>query len=181
MNKTVSYYENLTDVSSNKMLEGILNQIKSGEVKNEVNKIRTLIAEGGDVTVLKKKLPSFTVTGTFKDKRKSDNIETYSSLLVLDYDKLTKAQIEFLSKELPKQNCVYSYFISPSGKGLKVIVLVDTGVEQHGKDFCKCLLCLTNYLKSRLIVLVKTLPGYALCPTIQKFTLIQMCMHLRCN
>jgi hypothetical protein len=139
MNKQVSYFKNLTDVSSNKCVEDILSQIKSGTVRTEIEEIRALVAAKKDASVLKKKLPSFTITGTFKDKRSSKNIETYSSLLVLDYDKLTTEQIERLFDELKKLNYVYSYFISPSGKGLKVIVLVDTGVEQHGKAFAQVL------------------------------------------
>lgn len=131
MNKLVSYFENLTDVSSNFKLEDILADIKSGKYEPEVCKIRNLIANGEDASKLKKKLPSFTVTGIFKLKRKSSNIEQYASLLILDYDKLTKSQISLLSEKLVQMDYVYSFFISPSGKGLKVIVSVDSDADNH--------------------------------------------------
>ena len=135
MNKKVSHFKNLTDVFSNVLLEDILTRIKSGEVKNEINKIRTLIADGGDAGELKKKLPSFTVTGTFKGKRSKQNIDQYSSMLILDYDKLSVDQMEKLREQLVKLEYVYSFFVSPSGKGIKVIVAVDTGLQEHEKAF----------------------------------------------
>jgi len=137
MNKIVSYFKNLTDVSSNKSLEDILNQIKSGEFKSEVTKIRRLVERDDQEKAadLKKALPAFTIAGTFKSKRSNKNIDHYSSLIILDYDKLNQEQIDFLSNEFLKIDFIYSFFISPSGKGIKVIVPVDTDLIHHEKSF----------------------------------------------
>lgn len=133
MDKLVSFFQNFTDVSSNERLEDIFCSIKSGTHKNEVEAIRKLLAnnETDKAAELKKKLPSFTVAGTFKSKRNNINIDVYSANIILDYDKLIIDQMDFLTKELNKLDFVYSFFVSPGGKGLKVIVAVDTGSEQH--------------------------------------------------
>lgn len=137
MTKLVSYFKNLTDVSSNNSLEDILTQIKSGEFKSEILQIRDLIKndKNEEAAKFKKGLPSFTVSGTFNEKRISKNIDQYTSMIILDYDKLDEAQITFLSDELRKLEFIYSFFISPSGNGLKVIVRVDSEVNSHEKAY----------------------------------------------
>ena len=139
MDKNVSYFKNLIDVSSNKTLEDILKLIKSVVFKNEVEEIRKLIASGDNKLAadLKKKLHAFTVSGTFNEKRNAVNIDHYSALVVLDYDKLNKDQLNKLKDELRRVDFVYSFFVSPSGNGLKVIVPVDSDLKNHEKAFAQ--------------------------------------------
>jgi len=113
----------------------MLKQIKSEKFKTDIEKIRTLVEKNEDYSNLKKKLPAFTVSGTFKETRKKENFEHYTFLVVLDYDKLSKNELETLQSELKHLDYVYSFFVSPSGKGLKVIVAVDSDSKHHETAF----------------------------------------------
>jgi hypothetical protein len=115
--------------------QNILEYIKNGKWKTQIETIRQTIDEGGQVKAdeLKRNLPAFTVSATFKERRKKENIDTYSGLIHLDYDKVD--DVEILKDIIIKIPFTYSAFISPSGKGLKVIVKTDAELESHTETF----------------------------------------------
>ncbi len=128
------------------LLSKILNLIRNGKWKKAIENLRKQLAEGDKTTYDKDKkcLSYFTVSGIFKDKRKSQNIEIYTGLIVLDIDKLASIEeAERLKKYLVKK-CpfVLSIFISPSGKGLKIIIPTDNkeGKDETHKRYFKALL-----------------------------------------
>ena len=71
-------------------VQEVLEQIKKGYWKKQVEDIQYHINNGKNkqVSELKSKLPAFTISATYKGKRKSGNLESYSGLLHLDYDKI---------------------------------------------------------------------------------------------
>lgn len=72
-----------------------------------------------------KELPAVTFAGIFpKGKRKANVLSVHSSLVVLDIDGLSEADIPLLLSELSQLPQVKLAFISPSGKGIKIVVLV---------------------------------------------------------
>jgi hypothetical protein len=83
----------------------------------------------------KRNLPAICFSGTFK-KRADSSIQEHSGFICLDFDnyKTTKEVLE-AKKILTKDKYVYSVFISPSGKGLKVIVKIPKDVERHTQFF----------------------------------------------
>lgn len=72
----------------------------------------------------KMKLPAVTWNGTFKTKNRNDLIH-YSSFTALDFDHIQPEKMDEFGKWLQGFSCVYAYYITPSGKGYKAIILHD--------------------------------------------------------
>ena len=118
-------------------IHNILQKIKNGEWEKQVTNIRKYISEGDDnkASDVKKSLPAFTVSATFKDKRRKDCIDTYTGLLHLDYDKIDN--VEELKARVMDIPYTYAAFISPSGRGLKVFVKSNNDLYSHTNAFNK--------------------------------------------
>ena len=134
--KIINIYRNINGTEMKSIdISLILNYIKNGRWQTQVDEIRDLINrnENEKASVLKKTLPAFTPSGTFNERRKKENIDSYSGLLHLDYDKVE--DVESLKEIIVKIPFTYSAFISPSGKGLKVVVNTDAELESHTDAF----------------------------------------------
>ncbi len=132
----VSIYRHIEETGNTVVdLNIILKYIKNGRWEQQINEIRELIKNNKNekASVLKKDLPAFTPSGTFKERRRKDNIDQYSGLLHLDYDKVE--DVESLKESIINIPFTYSAFISPSGKGLKVIAKTDTLLKNHTEAF----------------------------------------------
>ena len=112
-------------------VQKVLEQIKKGYWKRQIDEIRYHISNGNinKADSVKLSLPAFTISATFKESRKKDNVDSYTGLLHLDYDKLE--DVEALKAKVIKIPYTYSAFISPSGKGLKVLVKSDNSLSSH--------------------------------------------------
>lgn len=132
-NKLVSLFKKFVYHQDNKSISSILLDIKSGIYEKEINKIRKQLSYGNtDVAnELKKKLLSFTPSGTFIEGRNKDKLEAYNQLIILDIDKINDEkliEIQTISKQIPY---TYAHFISPSGKGIKIIVATNSDASNH--------------------------------------------------
>jgi hypothetical protein len=113
----------------------VLECIKKGSWKKKIDPIRQALDnnELEQANSLKMALPAFTLSGTFNERRKKENIVSYSGLLHLDYDKVE--DVESLKEIIVKIPFTYSAFISPSGNGLKVFVMTDAKLDSHTEFF----------------------------------------------
>lgn len=163
----ISIFKNFIHKVEDIPLEQILKDIKQGTYKAEITAIRTKINndQKEEADQLKKQLLAFTVSGTFTNGRSIDKVETYSQYVILDIDKLSDSQLEGIINLSRLAPYTYASFISPSGKGLKIIVKVNSKKEHHkeaynqvvayyeralnididtsGKDICR--LCFVSY------------------------------------
>ena len=129
----ISLFKSITEVNpKNISLEDLLRMIRDGELKAEIELLRQT-TNPADKDRIKKNLPGVTVSGLFKDGRKAGNLETYSGLMQIDFDKLDNPEADF--KELIKDPYTLSAFISPSGNGLKLIVRVAGTEKEHKGNF----------------------------------------------
>lgn len=117
----------------NRSLILILNDIKNGKYKAEVELIRScnFIGESEKAERLKMNLPAFTPSGTFEGGRKADLLKQYSGFVHLDFDKLTPDQLNAAFIAITQIAFTFACFISPSGNGLKVFVEVSATAEYH--------------------------------------------------
>lgn len=99
--KTSSYYH----------VAGKVDAVRKAKTKEEKEKA-------------KMKLPAVTWNGTFKTKNRSDLIH-YSSFTALDFDHIQPEKMDEFGKWLQGFSCVYAYYVTPSGKGYKAIILHD--------------------------------------------------------
>jgi hypothetical protein len=102
-------------------LEAVLMDIKSDKWKDRVEKCHTDLK-------YKDWLPCFTPTGTFSH-RSIKGMEFYNGVICLDVDHVEAP--EELKTEVKKLPWVHAAFITPSGKGLKVIVLTNATPETY--------------------------------------------------
>lgn len=116
-------------------VEKILKAIKDGYWKEPIEAIRNHLKKGEKKIAgeLKSELPAFTISATFKGNRKIENVDIYTGLIHLDYDKLDNVE-EIKAKAIIIPN-TYSAFISPSGKGLKILVKTDAELSTHKAVF----------------------------------------------
>ena len=78
--KNVNIYRNINGTEMKSIdISLILKHIKNGRWQTQVNEIRDLINrnENEKASVLKKTLPAFTPSGTFNERRKKENIDSY--------------------------------------------------------------------------------------------------------
>jgi len=128
----VTIFKNIkeTDTPFFREVASVLQRIKEGSSKNLIKKIR---AEQ-DKSVrndLKKELPSICFSGKF-NKRADVALQQHSGLICLDFDGYAKQSLLLKDKaRFVKDKYVYSVFISPSGKGLKLLIKVPPISDNH--------------------------------------------------
>jgi len=101
--------------------------------RDAVEEIRQLSVVGSKKAAddLKKTLPGFTCSGIFRKRRKTENLEAYSGMLILDLDDLNPPRLKEVKAIMEAIPYTYMCFVSPSGFGLKAIVKVSTPSEHH--------------------------------------------------
>jgi len=142
-NIQISYYNGAKDNTGTviSLLEA-LDIIGSDDLSEKVNAIANA-TDDAKRTSLKSKLPAVTWSGLF-EKRKATALKTYSGVICFDFDKLTPAQLTAAREKLRTDNHILAYFYSPSGKGLKVLIKVTSGPENHKAAFLQ----LAEYFKT---------------------------------
>jgi len=123
-----------TDTPFHRDVMFILDRIKEGKNSELVKKIRSEKNKSAR-NELKKKLPSICFSGVF-NKRMDSALVEHSGLICLDFDGYEKKK-ELADDRLKfeKNKFVFSVFVSPSGKGLKVLVKIPQDPENHKKYF----------------------------------------------
>lgn len=107
-------------------LTDVLTEIASEKYKKQIDEIRS--QENPSKSPLKDKLPVFTPTGIF-NHRSLAGLEDYNGLMCLDIDHVEDP--ELLKKKCKSLNYVYAAFVTPSGKGLKVIIKTNATKENY--------------------------------------------------
>jgi len=136
LKREVTIFKNIleTDTPFHRDVMFILDRIKEGKNSELVKKIRTEKNKSAR-NELKKKLPSICFSGVF-NKRMDSALVEHSGLICLDFDGYEKKK-ELAEDRLKfeKNKFVFSVFVSPSGKGLKVLVKIPQDPENHKKYF----------------------------------------------
>ena len=134
---TVSMFEGFNKVVQNITLESIINTIKTGVYRKPIENLRALEKAGkkDDFEKLKKSLPAFTPSGTFEGGRKPDLLKAYNNCIILDIDHVEEPELNRLKSAIVGDPFTTASFISPSGKGLKIIVQVDSLKDFHKAAF----------------------------------------------
>ena len=110
------HYEFLTIVEFYNKIKNDLN------LKSIINLIESSSKEEADS--LKKSLDGITFSGIFDENcnRAEKGLKDYTGLMVLDLDKLEVDEVNLLFEKVIKIPHTLMAFLSPSGKGIKIIV-----------------------------------------------------------
>lgn len=133
----ISIFASLGSKPRSITVEQVLADIKSGKNKDKIMMVRGANASGDiqNRDKYKKRLAAVTFSGLFGDRRVLDNLIQYNPLICLDFDKLDVKKLASLKQKVNADKHTFASFISPSGNGLKVLVKVDSGVEDHTTAF----------------------------------------------
>lgn len=119
-------------------LREALRYIAAGRWKDKVEALRAIYKVNvADYKEAKKSLPAIQFCGKFGG-RKEEQLEEYSSLLVIDIDGMEMAMLMSVKTRLSdpaRYAWVYAVFISPSGSGLKVLVKTNGKPGDHRNYF----------------------------------------------
>lgn len=109
-------------------IDTVLNDIKKGTYQKQIEFLRNLTE--AKYKKEKRKLYSFTTSAEFPTQRLVGNEKDYNGLMILDID--DEKNVDKLKESICKLNFVYACFVSPSNKGIKVIVKTDnTDPKNH--------------------------------------------------
>ncbi|HLX91119.1 MAG TPA: BT4734/BF3469 family protein [Puia sp.] len=128
LNKQVSWHENVWTASDRFLtIHETLSLIRAGMVRNQVQQLRSLLGSGQDeeYNSMKLTLPAVTFSARFEGGRKKTNLEHYNSILSFDIDGLGSAALAKARNSLWEDELVFSYFDSPSRRGLKGLVAIN--------------------------------------------------------
>jgi len=123
MEKLVTFFKGLRSTTPQETLNlsEVLASIRDGKWKEKVDKCKIDLK-------YKDFLPCFTPTGIFSH-RSIKGLESYNGIICLDIDHVEDP--EALKEKVSKLSYVHAAFVTPSGKGLKVIVLTDGSHESY--------------------------------------------------
>lgn len=126
--KKISLFGRITDINHPEEydIDKVLDIIKTDSyyhVAGKVDAVRKAKTKE-EKEKAKMKLPAVTWNGTFKTKNRSDLIH-YSSFTALDFDHIQPEKMDEFGKWLQSFPCVYAYYVTPSGKGYKAVILHD--------------------------------------------------------
>lgn len=126
VNTTIFY--SLNKCMGEMSLRGVLENIQQGVYREEIERYRATRAAGDTARAerMKKRLPAFTPSATYRGRRKAECMESYHPLVILDADHL---DLERLARVIPlvrEAPYTVASFVSPGGEGLKIIAYAPT-------------------------------------------------------
>jgi len=129
----ITIFQKFTKIIGQRTLAQIIEAIRIGAYKKEINKIRKAIQRGDKESAdqMKKQLLGFTVSGHFDGGRRMEFLRQYYPYIILDIDQLGTNKIADIQSKLKSIDSALAGFISPSGRGYKVIVKTDAIQENH--------------------------------------------------
>lgn len=127
----VTVFTNFKDCRGNMLLTEITENILNGKYETPVNLHRSALEAGDKETAehIKKSLSAFTVSATYQSLRRKGNMTGYNPLQILDIDNLDPADIPRLRQLINEAPYTVYSFLSPGGRGLKVIVYSAVAIE----------------------------------------------------
>ncbi|MCD9854506.1 hypothetical protein LUD75_07300 [Epilithonimonas sp. JDS] len=106
-----------------------MEDIKTGKYKNVITYLRKSLAESKMEAY--ERARNLTPSACFKGGRKLEFITSYTQIVVLDIDKLSKEQLTNAKALASQSPYTFASFTSPSGNGLKIFVEVNSAQENH--------------------------------------------------
>ncbi|MGM0479237.1 MAG: DUF3987 domain-containing protein, partial [Bacteroidota bacterium] len=126
-------YKDFFSPSEEVSLKEIFETIKNEKYKSQISSIQYALHSGKEdlSQTLKKELPAFTPSGTFKERRKIENLIYHSGIIHLDIDGLEPHEVTPTKEKI--NNCPFTWvsFVSPRGGGLKVFIKAEVNKETH--------------------------------------------------
>lgn len=137
--KRITVFVGFVKVVKQMLISEMFELIKSDKNKEQVLEARRCLEAGDKAGYerIKKNMEAYTPSGEFLGGRNMNCQVGYSQVVGLDLDNVGAGKVAELKKRAA--DCVYTLaaYISPSGRGLKIFVQVDSNAEHHKLAFKK--------------------------------------------
>lgn len=141
---TYESIDNIVKVMKTGDLELYDNKYGSYTLKQAIEYIRSLKSHNDMQQWKARLLPAIAYNGTFNEISQNGLIN-YSDITAMDFDNFKdQNQMNHILQRLKKTPCVYSAFITPSGQGLKALILHDNTEPSKHADLYGQLLAKFN-------------------------------------
>ncbi|NVO12384.1 MAG: hypothetical protein HXX16_20690, partial [Bacteroidales bacterium] len=131
----VSVFKKFTRVVGNLPINEVLDRIRNGYYSENVTYLRAILDQGNNdkYDEDKKKLDAFTPSAIFKGGRKEKYLSEYTGIMCVDFDfdTITPDKLQAFRNIIIALPFTYACFVSPSNRGLKVLVLTGSTLETH--------------------------------------------------
>ncbi len=111
-------------------LNDIVDLIKNGKFKDSINELRRYEVGNRAFRGVKSRLPHFTPSGLYGERRRIEQLLEYNPVVVLDIDHVGHDAARIRDKAGELEYTIAS-FISPSGNGVKILVAADSDKDNH--------------------------------------------------
>lgn len=141
LNIKVSEFYNFFKDPKTTTIGDVLLNIKEDNYKIQIEELRELAnSDYKKYQDKKTKLSCVTFSATFNKERNRANLDQYNNIVILDIDKIQLEDIEKTKAYLNNDPYIFSYWLSPSGFGIKALVVLnylfntsDYGINQSHK------------------------------------------------
>jgi hypothetical protein len=126
LNNEISYQDYIQSKNLKKIsIAEFLNNIRNEKYGFKIREMRNQLKNNNhdEYERLKKKLPAVTFSGLFNTNRRMNLIIQYNNLCVLDIDHISDDDINRLLLQFNDDPYIFSFWRSPSGKGIKGLIL----------------------------------------------------------
>lgn len=125
------YFAAIARKGHNRPLLEILNEIKNGQWRETIDRLRCL--EGTDYDHAKAQLPAFMVSAaTLNGGRKAAELGLHTGLMQIDIDHLADAiEAKVIRQKIASDSHVLACWVSPGGQGVKAIVPINADHQTH--------------------------------------------------
>ena len=150
----VSWFSSITSKWPSLLTIGeVLGRFSSSLFKEKILEAREYLNSGEDsmYKACKSTLPVITFSGVFENGHSKSNLSKYNSVIVIDIDHLSKSCFVKAKESLISDNHVFALWTSPSGAGLKGLIVTNIGKNSDNIDIeHKCAFHqISLYFKSR--------------------------------
>ncbi len=140
------YKNSLTSSSVEIYEKEIIEKIRTGYwIKGKIGKLRKELQKNGKTSYskrLKSQLPAFIISGKYsKNSRKSEHLQVYNGWMIFDIDNIkSEEEYQKIFNVIIQNPFVRVAFRSPSGNGIKIIVVTDNKDSEKHTELYKKLL-----------------------------------------
>ncbi len=131
----IAFFESLRDSGQNVPLSTLLEGIKGPRWAGQIKRLRRMGRGAKGFDRCKRSLPAFMLSATTNGGHKAADVANHSGLLQVDLDHVGKDQVEPLRDRIGEDRHILAAWISPSGDGVKAILLIPPDIAGHKAAF----------------------------------------------
>lgn len=131
----VAYFKSLSSKAQTRTIGSILDEIQTGKHARAIEALRQPGLSEEQRKRRKCELPAFMASGTSKGSHKAIDFLQHSGLLQIDLDHLGQDRAPALRDAIGRYPHIFASFISPSGTGVKALMLIPASKDTHQAAF----------------------------------------------